>query len=498
MTTKSIWIEIDSLHSTILLRALKQGLLPNIARVVERGSRAKVNYEVPTQVAAWATAHTGNSVALHGALAYDQRIPGTYRMRIKTRPIQPGTTYWEFLGRMGKRVLVINSVNATPTPEINGIQINDWSVHVAGRHIKPTSFPPDIVASLQRKFPRDLFAQADCGSDEFVDAERLVNAISANLSRKSVAFSELIDREAWDHVHIGIDDLHNFAHVAWEAFEEDSPRSALLQKALSQMDAAVGAFVDRAGSHATVMLLVLAGVGPANTWSHTVDKIIARFESGNPAKAHDRSVYGRLGRVWSMQPPWLTARLLRLKSYLRELYLSSVRRRRLAFAMPLNEESGAIRINLRGREPNGLVAPGADYEALLVALRDAFLELRDIESGLPLVNRVFFTRELLPESSGSAMLPDLFIEWNRATWMRAVQSERLGRIESDFFPARTGDHHVDGLLLMNCPIAREGSVSVLDLAPTVAALHGVKAPQQWRGAAFLEVTRPTLDDAAAA
>lgn len=498
MPAKSIWIEIDSLHSTILLRALRQGLLPNIARAMVRGSRTKVNYEIPLQVAAWATAHTGLSVAAHGATAYDQRIPGTYRMRVETRPIPPGTTYWEFLGRMGKRVLVINSVNAIPTPEINGIQINDWSVHVAGRHIKPTSFPPDIVASLRRKFPRGPFAHEDCGSDQFVDVERLVNAISSNLERKSVTFSELIDREAWDHVHIGIDDLHNFAHVAWDAFEEDSPRNMHSQKALSRVDAAVGALIERAGGDATVMLLLLAGIGRANTWSHTVDKIIARFESGEPAKTRDRGLYGRLGRVWSVQPPWLTESLLRLKSYLREFYLSSMRSRRIAFAMPLNEESGAIRINLRGREPNGLVEPGAGYEALLIDLRDAFLELRDTESGFPLVSRVVFTRELVSGSAGGAMLPDIFIEWNRAARMSAVQSERLGRIEIDFFPARTGDHQVDGLLLMNGPIAREGGVSVLDLAPTVAALHGIKAPQNWHGSAVIEPKRQVIGNVAAA
>lgn len=487
VTAKSIWIEIDSLHSTVLLRALNQGLMPNIARAIERGSRAKVNYEIPLQVAAWASAHTGASVAEHGALAFDQQVPGTYRMRIETRPIRPGMTYWEFLSRMGKRVLVINSVNAIPTPGINGIQINDWSVHVAGRRIEPTSFPSDIVTSLQRRFPGDPLVEDDCGSDGYVDLERLVNALSLNIGRKSAAFSELIDRETWDHVHIGIDDLHNLAHVAWEAFEEGHPRNALLHQVLGQVDAAVGTLIERAGGNATVMLLLLGGIGRANTWSHTVDKVIARFESGKPAKTRDRTVYGALGRVWALQPPWLTAMLLRLKSYLREVYLSSVRRRRRAFAMPLNEESGAIRVNLRGREPNGLVEPGAEYEALIAALRDAFLELRDTETGFPLVNKVLLTRELVP--GGGAMLPDMLIEWNRAKRMRAVQSERLGVIESEFFPARNGDHQVDGLLLTNCPIAQAESVSVLDLAPAVAALHGIEAPEHWRGSAFIDANR---------
>jgi len=495
VTTRSIWIEIDSLHSEVLLRAINQGLMPNLARIMECGGATEVGYEIPLQVAAWATAHTGLSVTKHGAIAFDQRIPGTYRMRIETRPIPPGIAYWDVLGKVGKRVLVINSVNAIPTHEVNGIQLNDWSVHVVGRYMKPTSFPPEIAETLEREFPGDPFREEDWGSEKFVDAGRLVNAISSNLARKVKAFSKLIDCEGWDHVHIGIDDLHNLGHVLWDSFDENNPGNALVRKALSETDAAVGVFLDRAGTDAAAMIVVLGGIGPANTWSHMVDKIIAHFESGG---VRDRNIYGVLGRVWSAQPHWLKSRIFPLKSYLREFYFGAIRRHRRAYAMPLNEESGAIRINLRGREPNGLVAPGEEYEALVGELRDAFLDLRDTESGVPLVSEFLLTRDLVPEAMDSPMLPDIFIKWNRAKRMEVVQSDRLGPIKIDFWPARTGDHHVDGFVLSNRPVAHDRNVSVLDLAPTIAALHGVDRLKRWRGSAFVGPNqRPKGEPAAA-
>ena len=488
MSARSIWIEIDSLHSAVMQRAIEQGLMPHLKRIMQTGSSTEVCYEVPLQISAWATAHTGLSVTEHGATAYDQCIPGTYRMRIKKRPIPTGVTYWDFLSKMGKRVLILNSVNAIPAPDVNGIQLNDWSVHVTGRHFEPTSFPPEIVESLEREFPDDPFAETDCGSSDFVDAERLVNSISANLARKKMAFSKLIDFETWDHVHIGIDDLHNLGHVVWDAFDEKNPANMLVCKALRDTDATIGAIIDRAGSDAVAMILVLGGIGRSNTWSHMVDKIIAHFEGGDADKASKRSLYGVLGRAWVAQPPWVTSRILPLKSYLREFYLGALRRRRRAFAMPLNEESGAIRINLRGREPNGLVAPGEEYETLVSELRNAFLELRDFESGLPLVSKVLLARDLLHRPVDGSTVPDIFLEWNRARRMASVQSERLGRIEIDFWPARTGDHHVDGLVLSNREMQRKRDVSVLDLAPTVAALHGIKCPE-WRGSAFISPSR---------
>jgi predicted AlkP superfamily phosphohydrolase/phosphomutase len=216
-----------------------------------------------------------------------------------------------------------------------------------------------------------------------------------------------------------------------------------------------------------------------------VDKILAHFDGTSAGKIRERNLYGMLGRAWSAQPPWLTSRILPLKSYLREFYLDAMRRRRRAYAMPLNEESGAIRINLRGREPIGLVAPGDEYETLVSGLREAFLALRDSESGLPLVSEVLLARDLVPEAAYSPTIPDIFIKWNRTKRMASVQSERLGLIETDFFPARTGDHHVDGLVLSNREILKR-NISVLDFAPTIAALHGIKRPERWRGSAFIE------------
>ena len=169
--------------------------------------------------------------------------------------------------------------------------------------------------------------------------------------------------------------------------------------------------------------------------------------------------------------------------------------------MPLNEETGAIRINLRGREPNGMVEPGKEAQALGEALREALLELRDVDSNLPLVSEVQFSRDLVPEAADSLSMPDMFITWNRTKRMNAVHSERLGRIEMGFWPARTGDHHVDGLVLTNRPMAQGTSsrsgVSVFDLAPTIAALHGVGRHKNWRGAAFVGVSQPLASETAA-
>ena len=159
--------------------------------------------------------------------------------------------------------------------------------------------------------------------------------------------------------------------------------------------------------------------------------------------------------------------------------------------MPLNEESGAIRINLRGREPNGVVEPGKEYRALEDDLREALWELRDVESGLPLVSEVLFTRDLVPKAADSPSMPDIFVTWNWTKRMDAVYSDRLGRIEMDFWPARTGDHHVDGFVLSNRPIAQgRNGRKRLGIGSRADDRHLAwhHASRRGRGSAFVETT----------
>src|SRR5450756_2050639 len=58
-----------------------------------------------------------------------------------------------------------------------------------------------------------------------------------------------------------------------------------------------------------------------------------------------------------------------------------------AFAIP-SSYSGFLRVNLRGREPQGIVQPGAEYEQVLRRLENDLKQLTDPETGEPVVDRV--------------------------------------------------------------------------------------------------------------
>jgi predicted AlkP superfamily phosphohydrolase/phosphomutase len=144
--------------------------------------------------------------------------------------------------------------------------------------------------------------------------------------------------------------------------------------------------------------------------------------------------------------------------------------------VPNNTLYGGIRINLKGREPRGVIAPGAQADELIATLRREFQLLTDPESGRPIVRDLLRTSELHP---GPALndLPDLLVDWIRTEPIAGASSATIGTVHAPYTGARTGDHRPTGLLIACGPgiEPRRGSTPVrsVDLAPTVAALLGV-------------------------
>ena len=85
--------------------------------------------------------------------------------------------------------------------------------------------------------------------------------------------------------------------------------------------------------------------------------------------------------------------------------------RSLCFPVANGLPVGGIRMNLEGREPAGLLEPGAEADRFCEQLAADLTALEDPRTGCRLIRRVARTAELY-QGPHIDELPDLLVEWS--------------------------------------------------------------------------------------
>jgi predicted AlkP superfamily phosphohydrolase/phosphomutase len=158
-----------------------------------------------------------------------------------------------------------------------------------------------------------------------------------------------------------------------------------------------------------------------------------------------------------------------------------------------------LRINLKGREEEGIVSSDAEYEALRDMLVTGLSELVDPDTGYRVVERVY-RREELYDGPLLAEAPDLIVEP-----VRDRDDYRGNYAEHGLNPALTGqifasssrltgNHTRDGVFIAAGPAFSRGVnlgvADITDIVPTVLHVLGVPFPPDLDGA----VLRSALTD----
>jgi len=384
------------------------------------------------------------------------------------------------------------------------VQICDWQTHDA---TWPTdSAPPDVLHRLgvdahgvdncdARVRRRDVTAYLD-----------LRDHLLTSVERKTQLTETLTAREEWDVVHVVYGESHCAGHHFWglrdpatRPYVADAPtelRSAMTG-VYRALDGALGRLVVAAGPDTRVMVVTSHGMGKYVGGYQLLPEVLARLDLRRGA--------GPVRSALRRRTPW------RVRSLARRLVPAGPRERALAAlgerpecdlrdpatratAVP-NNRCGAIRLNLRGREPFGRVEPGLDAEEVIDRLRAELLALRDPRTGEAIVTSVD-----RPVDSGRPRLhpdlPDLTVAFRQDLGpIETCTSPGVGLVEVPLWPrtgrpdwplglGRTGDHTAETRIWIRAPgfaPAVTGCRSVLDVAPTALTLLGVPAPACMEG-----------------
>lgn len=167
-----------------------------------------------------------------------------------------------------------------------------------------------------------------------------------------------------------------------------------------------------------------------------------------------------------------------------------------AFALP-SFSDGTVRVNLAGREANGIVSP-ADYDTVCDEVEDTIRACTNPRTGRPAVRDVI-RAPLEAAMDGAARYADIVVHWDGP--IDALEHPVAGLIGPVPFD-RAGSHTSNAFAIV-CPqnaypkatppertgtdVGAERTGSILDLPPTFLALLGRAAPEDFEGSPLVDV-----------
>ena len=331
----------------------------------------------------------------------------------------------------------------------------------------PISTPDDFSEKLAREvgkfytqgMPEDTSALS---SRIFTDDEYRAQA-SFVLEENNRLYENELDRFKSGFFFQYFSSLDLNSHAFWRAIDPDHPlytpelakkHGDFLPWLYAQMDKAVGRALERADDRTLVLAVSDHGFGPfrrqfnLNTW--LMDNGYARPV---PGASREESFF--------QDTDWTRTK---------------------AYGLGIN----SLYLNLRGREPDGVVEPGAGAEDLRRELIEKLTSIRDPQSGEQVIARVLRPEDIF-SGPYTKNAPDLIVGYNRnyrASWDTILGSYPKDVLLDNLDPW-SGDHCMDSQFLRGIFLSNRGNASegpaLHDMAPTILAAFGVPVASEMTG-----------------
>jgi predicted AlkP superfamily phosphohydrolase/phosphomutase len=512
---------------------MEQGNLPHLSALEQQGTSGVLRSTLPAITsAAWSAFITGNEPSNTGVFSFYYRDRGSYAIRTYTRLQVRGTSLWRQLSRYGKRSIVINVPMTYPAEDINGFII--------------TGFPTPSTASTEFTAPKDLFERFRLHRDQYPIRIRLPDYEGRyadlitdlkKMVREHFRVAEVLIREPWDlfMVHFLATDLAQ--HALWRFIDPGHPQydegnarkyGHGLLEVFTEVDSKIGELLKRVDQdQTTVFVLSDHGFGPnhftihINRWLQKIGMMnlhppLTYFSSQLSnmlllkAGLPPQGIAGQLLNLVTSSSGYLFPRVWQerighsIKRHLKRLPIRSARfdlrgygpmfkavdwRRTRAYSVGT---SGLIYMNVQGREPQGIVSPGKEYEEVRDFILNGLLNLTD-GRGCKVINRVYRKEEIY-HGEFLSEAPDLIPVSESVGCYFYPFLNREGIItEAEGF--RSGNHRIDGILIAKGPPVKKNwrseRTQIIDMAPTLLYLLDAPLPVITDGSVMEQIFEPT-------
>ena len=508
---KVLLLGLDAAEPTCVEKWAAAGRLPALAGLMQTGVWTRLRSpaeEFPDEV--WPSIYSSQNSAQFGKYFYIQPRRGSERLELLD-DTHHGRQFWTVASEAGRRCAVVDAPKTAILGRINGVQIANWGAHAT--RCAPSSVPVGLYVEMRRLYGEYPVHSCDNHGRSPAEYRKLRDLLIAGVRNRGKVLRNLVTREPWDLFFAGFSETHCAGHQFWHLQDPTHPAfdaadrhglASAMQEVYTAVDAEIGALLGLVDDSTAV--IVFSGHGMA-------------------AQYHGRDLLPTLLHIWGLdegkqKPPGASPeRRYEIERGLVETLkdsvpiqfqyaVKSVIPRKLEDAIvcrvmgskklnpqarvnyvPNNDLNPAFRVNLKGRDPHGIVGPGEDYNKTLDFLSERLRELVNPSTGRPAIRKVTRLHDTY-RGPHLDILPDLTAFWSDEAFISEVHSPGYGTVAGEHHDLRTGGHAAYGFLSMRGPdlavdfASREPTGK--DIAPTVLQLLEINLPESMEGRSLLQ------------
>ena len=513
---KVMVIGLDGATFDLIKPWVAEGHLPTLSRLLETGSHGQLHSTIPPMTApAWTSFATGTNPGQHRLYDWVAREPDSYKFTPVTALDATRPTLFSVLSQVGRRVCAFNVPMTYPPTQVNGVMISGMPAPSTQNTITyPEALFDEIVEQVGDYilYPDPGGAYSESGIDSFLT--RLYRCTDLRLQ----TLDYLRQKEDWDFNMVVFNGTDTVSHAMWKYMDpahplhdpRPSPKSAQYAHAIrdyyAYLDHRLAPLIDSLDDDTTLIVMSDHGFGPFHKFIHVNNWLIQQgfMQVRRAVRSQLKHQLLKVG----FAPMTVYNQLMKLglgvlkrgvvrgngQGLLKTLFLSFEDvdwARTVAYSLG---NVGQITLNVAGREPQGCVQPGEEYERVRTQIMEQLQTLQDPQTGEPVVETIH-RREEIYHGNQLEHAPDILFIPRRLEYFGFGEYEfGSHQIIEPMARGISGTHRLNGIFMAAGPGIKPGhaidGARITDLAPTILHAMGVPIPDFMDGRILNEIFHP--------
>ncbi len=495
MKNKVLVIGLDGATFDLLNPWMDKGELPVLARLKRDGCWGNLRSAFPPFTGvAWASFLSGKGSGRHNIFDFYEPLTNKdLELEFSTSHSIRTEKLWDILSKNKKTIGAIN-VPLTYPPE----QVREFMISGINNPEKGIFYPEELEKELIDKIG-NYYVTVNWRDTELSTSE-FINMVKHYDQKRGEAALYLMDRYDCDFFIILFCGTDRLQHRLWHLLDPQHERfkkevsDKYYQDILSYyklLDSMIGDMVNKADDNTSIFIISDHGFGPLKKVIFINDflreKGFIRVKQSKYSRDFVNTglkmirAAGRkmnLGKIISKD-------IVPRKAFNRFSYIDWDR----TYAYCNSETSQGIYINLKGREPFGIVNRGKEYEELRDRVIREVRGIKDDETDEYIVDEVFKKEDIC---SGPYIdnAPDIYVNFKNMEYKAVDFFKKENNLPP--YDIETGGHRMEGIFICYGNNLKKGlhvkDINIMDMMPTMLYLFGdISIPEGLDGRVIKEI-----------